>query len=172
MDTFTEITTLVGIIIVVVLYIKYLAMPLLKGAPYVPISSSNLKKILEMAEVDEGNKVVDLGSGDGRVVIEFALRGCVVDGYEINPLLVRTSRKKIKKLGLDENATIYEKDFWDQELSKYDVVVLFQVPYVMRKMQDKLKEELKHGTKVISYSFKLPDWEVVSEEDNIYLYEL
>ena len=172
MDTFTQMTILTGIVIIIVLYFRYLVFPLLKGAPFVPMSKSNLRMLVKLADITSEERVVDLGSGDGRVVMEFAELGCKVDGFEINPLLVRSSRKKIKERGLEKTAVIFEKDFWDHDLSEYDIVVLFQVPYVLNKLEKKLKRELKPGSKVLSYSFKFPNWEAVDSRKNIYLYRI
>jgi SAM-dependent methyltransferase len=147
-------------------------LPLLKGAPYVPITSKNLSKLVDIVGLGKDILVVDLGSGDGRVVIEFAKAGYKTDGYEINPLLIMWSKYRIKRAGVSNLAEIYKKDFWNQDLSKYDLVVLFQVPYVMKKLKDKLLNELKPGSKIISYAFEFPDWEPVTTKDNIYLYEI
>ena len=63
----------------------------LKGAIYDPSNNESVKKMVELAQIKPGEKSVDLGSGDGRVVIEFAKKGIQAHGYEINPLLVMIS---------------------------------------------------------------------------------
>jgi 16S rRNA A1518/A1519 N6-dimethyltransferase RsmA/KsgA/DIM1 with predicted DNA glycosylase/AP lyase activity len=167
-----EIFIILVILTLLTLHFIYVGLPLFKGAPYVPTSKENLKKLVKIAELKKDGSVVDLGSGDGRVVMEFAKSGYNSCGYEINPLLVLLSRYKIRKAGLTSKALIIKKDFWKEDLSKYDLVVLFQVPYVMKKLEKKLKNELKPGSKVLSYSFEFPDWGPITTEDSMYLYEV
>lgn len=146
-------------------------MPIFFGAPFEPTSEKKLKKILKLANIKRGEKVVDLGSGDGRIVIRMAENGAEAHGYEINPLLVLYSRNKIKKAGLKGKAFVHWKSFWKVDFSKYDVVVMFQFKTVMKKLQDKLKKELKKGSRIVSYYWKFPDWKYSKRIEDIYLYE-
>jgi len=95
------------------------------GAPFWSTDKKTLRKMIEFAKVKLGEKVVDLGSGNGKIVIEFAKLPDVKEshGFEINPLLVFSSRRKIKKLNLEEKAFIHWKNFWKQDLSD-DIVIL------------------------------------------------
>lgn len=144
---------------------------LLFGAPYVPIPKYGLDKIIEYANIKPGQKAVDLGSGDGRIMIAMAKAGAIVYGYEVNPLLVWWTKRKIKQEGLEGKAFVYLKSFWDADLSSFDVVTLFGVRKIMIKLQAKLDKELKPGAKIISFGFSFPDWQVVKKEKATFLYK-
>src|SRR3989338_878500 len=83
-----------------------IVMHLLRGAPYLPTHRESVAKMIELAQVRPADKMVDLGSGDGRIVIAFAKQGIEAHGYEVNPLLVWWSRKNIQRAGLDGRAFI------------------------------------------------------------------
>jgi len=144
----------------------------LLGAPFVPVSDKRLKKIIELTEAKPGIKIADLGSGDGRATIAFAKRGGQVAGYEINLFLVFWSRLKIKKMGLSKKASIFWKNFWAEDLSKFDLIFIYGIDRIMKKLALKLKKELKPGAKIISAGFPLPGWKIRKETSSrIFLYE-
>lgn len=144
---------------------------LLFGAPYVPIPKYGLEKILEYANIKPGQKAVDLGSGDGRIMIAMAKAGAIVHGYEINPVLVWLTKRKIKKEGLEGKAFIHLKSFWEEDLSSFDIITLFGVRRIMPRLEAKLNKELKPGAKVISFGFTFPNWSFIKKEKATFLYE-
>jgi cyclopropane fatty-acyl-phospholipid synthase-like methyltransferase len=152
--------------------ISTILLPMLLGAPFVPIHEAALKRMVALLRVQPGEKAADLGSGDGRVVIELARAGAQAQGYEINPLLVFASRKNIRNAGISAQASIHWKNFWGQDLSSFQVITLFGMPHMMRKLQEKLARELKPGVRVISHQFMLPDWPISRQESQLYLYKL
>ena len=141
------------------------------GAPYVPSRKKDIEKMISLAEMKPGDKVVDLGSGDGRIIIAFARKGVEAHGYEVSPALVLWSRLKIYFLGLSDRAFIHYGNFWNTDLSKFNTVILFGFSKIMKDIEDKLKKELTPGSKIISNTFKLPNWEVSVFEDGIYKHE-
>lgn len=142
-----------------------------QGAAYVPIDHAKIEKILAMAEVKPGELAVDLGSGDGRIVIALGEAGLTAHGYEINPLLVWWSRKKIKQLGLEHAAVIFWKSFWNADLSQYDLIIVFGVDWIMPRLSRKLKKEMAAAARAISYAFPLSDWPPVKQLGRTYLYK-
>jgi SAM-dependent methyltransferase len=142
------------------------------GAPYESTYKKRLERMIKFSNIKKNEKIVDLGSGIGKVVIGYAKKGFKADGYEINPFLVWISRRKIKKLGLEKKAKIYQKNFMNQNLSKYDVVCIFQIWYMMNKLKGKLKKELKKGSRIISNTWKFKGWKPKKEDKGIYLYEV
>lgn len=140
------------------------------GAAFESSNKKTLKKMIEFSKVRKGEKVADLGSGNGKIVIEFAKRGIEAHGFEINPFLVWLSRRKIKKLNLEKKAFIHRKNFWKHNFSKFDLIIIFQVGYVMGKLEKKLKRELKKGSRVISNTWKFPNWKPEKQEGKVYLY--
>lgn len=145
---------------------------MLLGAPFVPIEAVVLKRMIELITIQPGEKAADLGSGDGRIAIALAKAGARAEGYEINPLLVLVSRKNIQNASVTKQAIVHWKNFWKQDLSAFQVVTLFGMPHMMKKLQDKLQKELKPGARVISHQFKFPDWSVARQESQLYLYRI
>lgn len=140
------------------------------GAPFESTNRKTLNKMIEFSKVKKGEKVADLGSGNGKIVIEFAKMGIEAHGFEINPFFVWLSRRKIKKLNLEKKAFIHRKNFWKQNFSQFDLISIFQVGYIMGKLEKKLKRELKKGSRVISNTWKFPNWKIKKQEGNAYLY--
>jgi|TARA_Y100000310_G_scaffold107162_2_gene105615 protein-L-isoaspartate O-methyltransferase len=130
--------------------------------------------MVEFSKIKKTEKVADLGSGNGKIVVEFAKLPAVkeVHGFEINPFLVWFSRRKIKKLGLQDKAFIHLKNFWNEDLSEYGVISIFQVVFIMKKLERKLKRELKKGSRIVSNTWKFPNLKIKKHEGKAYLYEI
>lgn len=141
------------------------------GAPFEPSHGKEARAMLELSKAKKGDQVAELGAGDGKMVIEFAKKGAEVHGYEINPFLVWVAKKRIKEKGLQDKAEIHWKNFWKQNLGSFDVVSVFQINLIMRRLEKKLKKELKKGARVVSNTWKLPNKKQVKQKDNVYLYE-
>lgn len=159
------------IIVIGLMTFIYLQMlPILRGAPNVATTDDRLKTMLEFADLKPTDKIVDLGSGDGIILIEVAKRGFKAAGIEIDLLIVRRSRKKIKQLGLDDKIEIKLNSFWKTNVSGYNVVFLYGVTFIMRDLEEKLQKELKPGARVISNKFQFPTWKPAKEKNNVRLY--
>lgn len=163
-------------IILAVLFTIFIFLPWGYGAPFEPTHSKGLKNIIELAKPRKGDKIVDLGSGDGRIVVEFAKNPLIKEahGYEINPILVFLSRRKIKKLGLQKKAFIHRKSFWKVNLKKFDIIVAFQIIFVMKNLKEKIEKEIKgkkRKTKIISNNWKFPEWKYIKKKGLVYLYK-
>lgn len=156
-------------IILLLIFLAWIS-SFLFGAPFQPSSNRALRNIVKLADIKRGQKVADLGSGDGKIIIEFAKRGAEAHGFEINPLLVLISRMRIKRLGLQGKAFVHQKNFFRQDFSKFDIVVLFQFIHFLPGLEKKLREELKEGAKVISNTWKFPDWKPKRKLGHVYLY--
>ncbi|MEN7982440.1 MAG: methyltransferase domain-containing protein [Nanoarchaeota archaeon] len=153
----------------VIIGFMFYIVPLFFGAPYEGTGKKKIEDIIELANVKKEDKIVDLGSGDGRIVIAFGKLGIEAHGFEINPLLVLVSKYKIKKMKLN-NVFIHWKSFWKENLEKYDVIILFQYKTLMKKIEDKLKKELKFS-RIISYHWKFPNFTISKKIGDIYLYK-
>ena len=153
------------------LFSVFFLWPFLFGAPFEPTSDKKVKKMIRLAKIKKGDKAVDLGSGDGRIVIALAKAGAEAHGYEINPFLVLLSKYKIKRAGLKGKAFIHWKNFWKISFRKYDVIMMFQFKTIMHRLEKKLKKELKPKSRVVSYYWKFPNWKPKKKIENIYLYK-
>lgn len=155
-------------------YIFVLARFIHNGPPYLAMSPEKVKDVIDLLEIKPGDRAVDLGSGDGRIVIAMACAGAnaTATGFEINPYLVWKSRRNIQDINLQNRASIIKKSFWHEDLSKYNKVSLFWVSFAMESLAEKLKKELKHGSLMTTLAFKIPGWKPIKIKDNIYLYEI
>lgn len=140
------------------------------GAPYVPSSWKRLQVMLELAKVKEGQKAVDLGSGDGRIVMALAQQGAEAHGYEINPDLVFKAKDNIQNAGMEQRAFIHHQNFWEIDLSSFDIVMVYGISSMMAPLEEKLKKELKVGAKVICNFFTFPNWTPDVKVGEVYLY--
>jgi SAM-dependent methyltransferase len=156
----------VGSILYVFMFLGFLA-----GLPYVPTKRRTLEKIVELAHAHTGEKVADLGSGDGRILIEFAKVGVEAHGFEINPFLVWHSKKQIRMRELHDKAIVHYKNFWKQDFSSYDVIVIYGIGYIMKKLEEKLVKELKPGARVISIAFEFPKWKASFSGNGLFMYD-
>ncbi len=124
--------------------------------PYVPTPQEIVDRMLALANVRKGDVLVDLGSGDGRIVITAALRyGVEAVGVEINPGLVRQSRENAEKAGVAGKATFVEGDLFDYDLRKATVVTIFLLPGINMRLKPKLLKELRPGVRVVSHRFDM-----------------
>ena len=167
---------LVSVIVIIMLLaaIYLLGRPLMRGAIFFPTSNHNVEVMLAMASLHHGDRIADLGSGDGRILIACARKGIRAEGYEINPMLVYRSRRVIRRAGLENLATVRWKSFWRADLAPFDAVFVYGIPYIMDGLRKKLEHELRPGTKVISHVFSFFGWTPVAkrEQEKIYLYEI
>jgi protein-L-isoaspartate O-methyltransferase len=129
---------------------------LVQGPQFVPSNDQSAKEILQLIQVKPGAHILDLGSGDGKLVLILAAQGYRATGIELNPLLVLRSRRAIRRAGLSGKATVIWGNFWRHDLSSYDAVVLFVVRHVMPRLERKLLAELRPGTRAISNFFVFP----------------
>ena len=125
-----------------------LFIPLIIGAPFEPSKDDKIKTILKLSSPRKKDKILDLGSGDGRIVMAFAEKGYEAHGYEINPSLVLYSiiKSKIKHL---KNAHFHLGNFWNKDISKFNTIILFQIGYIMPKLEQKIKKQCKNKTKIL-----------------------
>jgi len=140
------------------------------GAVFARSSNEIVEKMVFLAKAKPGKKAADVGSGDGRLVIAMAKAGIEAHGYEINPFLVWASRRNIKKLGLSDKAFVHLQNFWKKDFSEFDIVTVYGISYIMKKLEEKLKKELKKGSKVVSNYFIFSDWPYAKKEGSVYLY--
>lgn len=140
-----------------------------KAAPWLPVFKKDIKRIINLAQLRDTDVVYDLGSGDGRILIGLAHNSAATFwGYEVSFLPYLWSRLKILLLGLSRQVEIRFADFYMRDLGQATVVFCFLTPKAMAKLGPKFIKELQPGTKIISYSFAIPDWEpeIVNRPDD------
>lgn len=129
------------------------------GGPYVPTPQVVVDQMLRMAGVGPNDFVIDLGSGDGVIVLtaarQFKARGF---GVDIDPELVKLSNNEAKRLGLADRAAFQVQDVFKADLSRATVLTLYLLPSMMTNLQSKVYNELKPGTRVVSHDYHFGDW--------------
>ncbi|XP_033854849.1 ATP synthase subunit C lysine N-methyltransferase-like isoform X3 [Acipenser ruthenus] len=125
--------------------------------PFVPATPAQIENVLKMLQSRTGS-LVDIGSGDGRIVIAAAKQGYRAVGYELNPWLVWYSRYRAWREGVHHNTRFHIADLWKVNFSQYTNVVIFGVPQMMPQLEDKLLSELQITAKVIACRFPFPTW--------------
>jgi hypothetical protein len=142
------------------------------NAPYLPSDKKSVAKMVALANICPGEKTVDLGSGDGRIVIAMAKAGAEAHGYELNLFLVWWSRYKIRKAKLSGRAFIHWKSFWKEDLGKFQAITMFTLPYFMPRLEKKLGKEMKSEAVFISNASPLPNWQykIKEADQGIYAY--
>jgi SAM-dependent methyltransferase len=131
-----------------------------KDVVWVPTPYSTLDKMLEMAKVTPRDFVMDLGSGDGRMVIAAAKRGARAQGVEYNPDLVALSTRNAAAEGVSDRARFVQGDMYEADISQATVLALFLLPENLRKLVPKFLQ-LPAGTRILNNGYKIPDWQEV-----------
>ena len=139
------------------------------GAPYLPILRRDSTKLLDLAALKPGDTLIDLGSGDGRLLRSAAARGIKSIGYEINPMLVLISR--IVCWRYRNLVTIHLADFWHATLPPADTIYVFLIERYMQKLDQKLAREIHQPTRVVSFVFELPGRKPIKQNTNTHVYE-
>jgi precorrin-6B methylase 2 len=134
-----------------------------KDVVWVPTPQPLVEKMLDLAKVTPQDVVMDLGSGDGRTVITAAKRGATAIGVEFNPKMVELSRENAKEAGVSNKATFIEGDLFKADLSKATVITMFLLPQINVKLRPQILD-LKPGTRIVSNSFTMEDWEADQTE--------
>jgi SAM-dependent methyltransferase len=127
---------------------------------FVPTPMEVVSQMLALARVSKDDVVYDLGCGDGRLVITAAKRfGARGVGIDIDPVRVADSRRNADTAGVTERVRFYERDLFESDLREASVVTLYLTPDLNVKLRPKLFAELRPGTRIVSYSFNMGDWE-------------
>jgi len=125
--------------------------------PYVQTPMEIVERMLRMAEVRAGDSVIDLGSGDGRIVIEAAKRGARGLGVDLDPALVKLATQNAQRAGVADRARFEVRDIFETDLSGASVVTMYLLPDFNVKLMPRLLA-LKPGTRIVSHDGAIGDW--------------
>ncbi|WP_235893417.1 SAM-dependent methyltransferase [Litoribacter populi] len=127
--------------------------------PFVATPDEVVNIILELSEIQEGDVLYDLGSGDGRIPIEAAVRyGIKAVGVEIDADLVSEANSNAREMGVEDLVTFVQGDLFEMDFSEATVLVLYLFPDINLKLRP-IIQQLPKGTRVISHRFDMGDWE-------------
>ena len=129
-----------------------------KDVVWVPTPQATVDKMLELARLTPQDHLIDLGSGNGITVISAAKKGATALGVEFNPEMVALSKQLAAEAGVAGKTTFLQGDLFEADLSKATVITLFLLPDINLQLRPKLLA-LKPGTRVVSNSFDMGDWQ-------------
>ncbi len=145
------------------------------GAPWVPTPARTVRRMLQLAQVQPGERVVDLGAGDGRIVViaarEFKAQAI---GVEIDPLRCALANAWIFFLGLRRRAHVVHGNIYQYDLHQADVVTLYLLQRTNQQLRDRLAGQLHAGARVVSHTFSFDGWSptVIDDEKHLFAYEM
>lgn len=146
------------ILIVVVIVIIFLStgfyIMLFKGGPFIPTPLEAVHEVLKHAKIKKGDKVYDIGAGDGRFV-HFAVKDYKANavGFELDPFVFTLA--KLKQWIFGWKGKMIRGNFLNQKISDADVIICYMLPKSLARYQEKFEKELKKGTKIVSYAFHI-----------------
>lgn len=127
--------------------------------PFVPTSEKVVELMLDAVNVGPDDYVIDLGSGDGRIVIAAAKRGAVGHGIDIDPKRIGEARSNASKAGVDDKVLFIQEDLFTTDFSRASVVTMYLLNSVNRKLRPHLLKNLRPGTRIVSHDFDMDDWQ-------------
>jgi precorrin-6B methylase 2 len=127
--------------------------------PYVPTPQAVVDRMLEIAKVGSNDYLIDLGSGDGRIVItaakKFGTRGF---GVDIDPDRIEESNENARRAGVADRVAFYERDLFETNLAEATVITMYLLPQVNLELRPRLLA-LKPGTRIVSHDFSMDAWQ-------------
>jgi SAM-dependent methyltransferase len=130
-----------------------------RESPYVPSPQDVVDRMLDFAGLKAGELVVDLGSGDGRIVVTAAKRGARGYGVDINPKLVAEARQNAAKAGVSDRATFEERDLFKTDISRADLLTLYLLPLTNLDLRPMIMAQMRPGARIVAHAYHLgADW--------------
>lgn len=151
------------------------AVPAFFGSPWHPLLPGTIREILNFAEIKPGEKIYDLGSGDGRVLIQAARHHDAVGvGLEIDPLKVWVARLLVRRAGVSNRVQIERKNFNDFDFRDADILYLYLTHQALDRLIPKIIPYLKPSTRIVSYRFCLRNMQPckINRKQNLFMYRL
>ena len=144
--------------------------------PYVVTPAGVVHRMLELARVGPSDVVMDLGSGDGRVLLaavkDFGAKMAI--GYELREDLIKSARERLKSLNIQDRVMLVKGDLIDADLSDTTVIFIYLTGTANDRLRFKFEEEVRPGTRIVSHAFSIEGWNLAKAESfeghKIYLY--
>jgi ribosomal protein L11 methylase PrmA len=156
-------STLILIVIAVLIFLLSMVWP--PDSPWAPwwrTNSKTAKAICHLAKISAKDVIIDLGCGDAEVLIQAGKLGAKGVGIEIDPIRYATAKLRIIKNHLQKKVTIKKKNFFNENVSSASVIIVYLIPKTLEKLLPKFREELKKGTRIVSYVYEIEGLEIKS----------
>jgi SAM-dependent methyltransferase len=141
---------------------------LLFGAPYLPTLGPQVNAALALASLQQGQTLIELGCGDGKMLVAAAKQGYKVVGYELNPLLYVLCKIRTRKYR--QQVKVIWGNFWHKKWPQADAIFTFLLPRYMQKLDKKIMQSAPKPVKLVSFAFDVPGRQADAERDGVYLY--
>lgn len=142
--------------------------------PYVPTPQEVVDRMLDLAKITKDDFHIDLGSGDGRIVVTAAQRGARSLGIDINPTRIAEANENAKKAGVTDRVTFVQGNLFEQKIGEASVLTMYLLQSVNLQLRPKILAELRPGSRVVSHAFSMNEWEadqhVIVNGRNVYLW--
>lgn len=125
---------------------------------YVPTPDFVVEEMLDMAGVGPGDYVIDLGCGDGRIVIAAAKRGAFAHGVDLDPERIEEAWENAEKEGVTDKVVFVEENIYDTDFSQANVITMYLFPTINIKLRPSLLEKLEPGSCIVSHDFSMDEW--------------
>jgi precorrin-6B methylase 2 len=155
-------------IIALIVILAFQFVVLFLGAPYVPTLHKQRVVALELLKLKPGQTLIDLGCGDGAMLIEAAKKGISSVGYEINPLLAFIAWLRTRRYG--NKVKIVQGNFWQKEWPQADGVFVFLTNRYMERLNQNMQNRFKHPVKLVTYGFSMTDKKASATKGACFLY--
>lgn len=162
--------SLLLVFVISLIFFQFYIHVLHPGAIYFPTTFPVVKQMLKLGQVSAKDTLIDLGSGDGRILIAAGRLGAKAIGYEINPFLVWKSRHLIRQAKLEKLAKVYWRSFWKADFSQATIVTVYLFPNLMNRLQRLLEKNVHHSLRVVSNKYPFPHLSPFQQHQEIYLY--
>ena len=139
------------------------------GAPYLPTLSKQTTEALDMLALSKGDTLLELGCGDGKVMVAALNRGLQVVGYELNPLLFLIAWLRVRPYG--NRAKVVWGNYWHEQWPDADGIFVFLLDRYMTRLDKRITQYQHRPVKLVSFAFKVPGQVPSKESRGLYLYE-
>ena len=147
------------------------ALPVLGGfagreleVPFVPTPHSLVERMLDLAALERGDYLIDLGCGDGRIAVAAGRRGARALGVDLDPLRIREAAAAARIAGVESSVRFRRQDLFRTPIHEADVVALYLLPRINLALRPRLLTELHPGARIVSHAFDMGDWRADAEE--------
>lgn len=156
----------VGIVVAIVLGVT---LPVFFGPPYLPTLTPNMRTAFDLLHMEPGQTILDLGSGDGRILLAAAQRGYTAVGIELSPVLVLISR--IRTWRYRKQVKVLWGNYFQRTWPPADAIFGFVIPYQMEKLDKRIELWRTGPVRMASFAFAIPGKKPLVERNGVYLYE-
>lgn len=160
------------VLLLIILMGIFYAIDLFLDLPYVATQRHKIETIIKLANIKKGETVVDLGSGDGRLLFAAAEKGAKAVGYELNPFMIALTLIHTKLKGLGNEVWVERKSLWRADLKVADVIFVYSLKKHIKKFEDFVYRNARSDTRIVVNLHPFPNKKPIKSKEEIYLYKV